>query len=154
MPVTEPHDHNGLAVLTRAQCLDLLRRAVVGRIGLTVGALPTILPVNFALLGEDVVIRTGWGAKLHAATDRQVVCFEVDGFDPPSRTGWSVLATGRAEVVDDPVRLDRVRALGLQSWAPEPRDQFLVLRTELLSGRQIGPRAAAREPILGATASE
>lgn len=139
MSVSQSHDHNGLAVLNRDECLRLLGQAVVGRIGLTVGALPTILPVNFALLGEDVVIRTGWGAKLRAATDHQVVCFEVDGFDRPTHTGWSVLATGRAEVVEDPAQLARVRALALEPWAPAPRDHYVVLRTELLSGRRIGP---------------
>lgn len=139
MPPTEVHDHNGLAVLTRSQCLQLLGQAVLGRIGLTVGALPTILPVNFALLGEDVIIRTGWGVKLRAASDQQVVCFEVDGFDPPTRSGWSVLATGRAEAIDDPTRLERVRALRLEPWASERRDHYVVIHTELLSGRRVRP---------------
>src|SRR6187401_2874753 len=62
-------DRNGLEVLDRAECLRLLSTATLGRIGVQYGALPTVLPVNFVLDGCDIVIRTGRGTKLDAATD-------------------------------------------------------------------------------------
>lgn len=134
-------DRRGLLTVDRDECLELLGRAGVGRVGLTVDALPAILPVNFSLLDGDVVFRTGWGSKLRAAADGQVVCFEVDGFDPADRTGWSVLVIGRSEVLRDRDRVARARALALEPWAPAPRDHFVLVRTEMISGRRIGPRA-------------
>ena len=50
-------DHDGLEVLSRTECLRLLRTAVVGRLALTTGALPTVLPVNFTMHGDDVVFQ-------------------------------------------------------------------------------------------------
>lgn len=141
MSTSQSYDNHGLVVLTRAECLQLLDRAVVGRVGLTVSALPVIFPVNYALLDDDIVVRTGWGTKLRAATHNQVVCFEADGFDPAVREGWSVLATGRAAVVEDPELLARVHALPLEAWAPAPRDHYVLIRAELMSGRRIGPKA-------------
>lgn len=43
--------------LTRAQCLELMATVPVGRIGVSVKALPVILPVNFVLLGENIVFQ-------------------------------------------------------------------------------------------------
>lgn len=43
--------------LTRAQCLELMATVPVGRIGVSVRALPVILPVNFVLLGENIVFQ-------------------------------------------------------------------------------------------------
>ena len=57
-------DSTGLQVLSRAECLALLRDSLVGRVVVTDRALPAAFPVNFALLGEDVVFRTTAGSKL------------------------------------------------------------------------------------------
>lgn len=138
--IDAPEQH-GLSILSRQECLDLLSRAAVGRVGLTVDVLPAIFPVNYTLLGEDVVFRTGWGRKLQAATHHQVVCFEVDGFDSSTREGWSVLLTGRAEVIDDGELLARVSDLPLEPWAGGGRDHYVLIRSELLSGRRVGPGA-------------
>ena len=89
-------DRNGLQVLDRSECLELLRSVPVGRIGVTSGALPTILPVNFLLDGDRVLIRTGRGSKLDAATRNAVVAFEADDVDAFARVGWSVVVTGVA----------------------------------------------------------
>ncbi len=130
-------DRTGLQVLSRAECLALLRQSLVGRVIVTDRALPAAFPVNFALLGEDVVFRTTAGSKLEAASARTVVAFEVDDIDPLRQTGWSVLIQGRAALVDDPVDLARARALPLQPWAPGKRLEFVRIRSELVSGRRI-----------------
>ncbi|MEV0831043.1 pyridoxamine 5'-phosphate oxidase family protein [Nonomuraea rubra] len=59
-------------------------------------ALPAVQPVAFHLDGERIVIRTGIGSKLAAATRNAVVAFEADEFDPEERTGWSVTVIGHA----------------------------------------------------------
>ena len=130
-------DRTGLQVLSRAECLALLRQSLVGRVIVTDRALPAAFPVNFALLGEDVVFRTAAGSKLEAASARTVVAFEADDMDPVRQTGWSVLIQGRAALIEDPVELARARALPLQPWAPGRRLEFVRIRSELLSGRRI-----------------
>ena len=132
-------DRTGLQVLSRAECLALLGRSLVGRVVVTDRALPAAFPVNFALLGEDVVFRTAAGSKLEAASARTVVAFEVDDIDPLRQTGWSVLIQGRSSLVDDPLDLARARALPLYPWAPGQRIEFVRIRSELVSGRRLLP---------------
>jgi hypothetical protein len=60
-------DRNGLEVLGRDESLRLLSSAVLGRIAITSGALPTVLPVNFRWDGRRILFRTGEGTRLSAA---------------------------------------------------------------------------------------
>src|SRR6478735_1772933 len=94
-----PLDHSGLGVLSTEECLDRLRSARVGRIAFVSDGEPVILPVNHGMDGDVVVFRTDAGSKLIAADDEVPVAFEVDGFDPDRRTGWSVLLRGVATSV-------------------------------------------------------
>jgi nitroimidazol reductase NimA-like FMN-containing flavoprotein (pyridoxamine 5'-phosphate oxidase superfamily) len=130
-------DRNGLEVLDRAECLRLLATASLGRIGISSGALPVILPVNFRLVGDTIVFRTASGTKLDAATRGAVVAFEVDAIDPFEHTGWSVMVTGVARRVTDPVELDAVRPQRVARWAPDGEDCVVAVSTEMVSGRRI-----------------
>jgi nitroimidazol reductase NimA-like FMN-containing flavoprotein (pyridoxamine 5'-phosphate oxidase superfamily) len=49
---------DGLEVLSEEECRALLAQCEVGRVAITSGALPSILPVNFALLDGDIVFMT------------------------------------------------------------------------------------------------
>jgi uncharacterized protein len=137
-------DRNGLGILSRAECLELLDTSLVGRVVFTERALPAALPVNFALLGEDVVFRTATGGKLAAALAKAVVAFEVDDVDATLRTGWSVLVQGWAGLLTRPDDLARAHALSLQSWAPGERSHFVRIRSEIVSGRRLIPFEAWR----------
>ena len=140
-------DRNGLEVLGRDESLRLLSSAVLGRIAVSSGALPTILPVNFRYDGRRILFRTGAGSKLSAATDHAVVAFEVDDIDAATQTGWSVMVTGVAREVTDPAELDAARALPLVRWAPGPDHRVVAVRPDLVSGRRIvAPAAAAAAP--------
>ena len=99
--------------LTREESLALLTSMPVGRMVFTQHALPAVLPVNFLVDQGRIVVRTGHGQGLAAAVRGAVVAFEVDDFEAASRQGWSVLVTGRATEVDDPLELERLRALPL-----------------------------------------
>ncbi len=151
-------DRNGLEVLGREECLRLLRTATIGRIGLTADALPSVLPVNFLLVGDRILFRTGQGSKLDAATRNAVVAFEVDDFDVYDRTGWSVVVVGVArDLSDDEVQAiepaDRVR---VARWAPVPEDRMVAVSCELVSGRRIVPGVTAdgRRPIVAHMSEE
>jgi nitroimidazol reductase NimA-like FMN-containing flavoprotein (pyridoxamine 5'-phosphate oxidase superfamily) len=131
-------DRNGLEVLDRDECLRLLSGAVIGRVGVSSGALPRVLPVNFRLDGDRILIRTGRGTKLDAATANAVVAFEVDDIDPVDQTGWSVLVTGVAREVTDAGDLAQLRALPVSRWAPNrPDDRVMAISTEMVDGRRI-----------------
>ena len=106
-----------LEVLDEAECLRLLRREPVGRLGLTASALPVVLPVNFVVDESKLLFATDPGLKLDAAHAGDVACLEIDGYDRWTHTGWSVLATGRLAEITDPARVAKAERLPLQSWA-------------------------------------
>jgi nitroimidazol reductase NimA-like FMN-containing flavoprotein (pyridoxamine 5'-phosphate oxidase superfamily) len=130
-------DRNGLEVLPREECLRLLRRARIGRVAVSVDALPAVLPVNFTVLGDNIVFRTNPGAKLDAALANNVVAFEVDDVDPVYHTGWSVLVQGMAREVSEPEQVAEVRRAPLRAWAGHGRDRFVRIATDNVSGRRI-----------------
>ena len=130
-------DRNGLEVLNREACLRMLSCATLGRIGVTSGALPTILPVNYRLVGDTIVIRTAAGTKLDAATRNTVVAFEVDDMDPFEHTGWSVVVTGVAREVTDIGERALLDHPNVPRWAPEGEDRLVAISIDIVSGRRI-----------------
>jgi len=134
---------SGLEILSTEECQDLLRRATIGRVAVTVGTLPAVFPVNYALLGDDIVFFTGAGTKLRAAVDQAVVAFEVDDFGATPAYGWSVLAVGRATEITDGEPLAGARRLRLRPFAGGDRSHLVRIRPEFLSGRRVctGPVA-------------
>lgn len=126
----------GLEILGEQECRRLLERAHIGRVAVTVGALPAIFPVNYAVHDGDIVFMTGEGTKLRAASRNAVVAFEIDGFDPLTHSGWSVLVVGMTEELTG-VDLDEVVGLPLEPWAGGDRTHYVRLTTEFLSGRRL-----------------
>ncbi len=129
-----------LRELSRARCLELLATAGLGRVGVSLRALPVILPVRYAVIGGRVVFRTAPGSKLTAATRRSVVAFEADRHDPCGAWGWSVLVQGVASEVTDPA----VQAAALQLLPDdlpflhgEPA-RLVAVDISLVSGRSFG----------------
>lgn len=130
-------DHSGLEILGLDDCRTLLGRAEVGRIVFTHHALPAIQPVNFVLHGEHIVFKTSRTSRLFTAVTGAIVAFEVDKVDTASRKGWSVVVVGPARLVTAPAELSELGALPLRSWAPGERDQFIVVRPRLITGRRV-----------------
>ena len=127
---------NGLEILTEEQCMELLGRESVGRVAVSVSALPAIFPVNYQLVDGNVLFLTGEGVKLHAAVEGAVVGFEVDHIDAEHRTGWSVMVVGQARLVaeEDRAAFDDV---SLSPWAGGRRSHLVMLHPEFVSGRRI-----------------
>ena len=131
---------SGVRELSRARCLELLATAIVGRVGVSVRALPVILPVNYLLDGERVIFRTVPGTKLDAAVHRSVVAFEADAHDPDGAWGWSVLIQGVASEISAPADLERARKLLTRTWAflGEGAVRFVSIEPTFMSGRAFG----------------
>jgi uncharacterized protein len=132
-----PAVKNEFTRLDRAECLQLLAGLPVGRLILTVNALPVVRPMNFALVDELIVLRTAAGTTVADKVDDMIVAFEVDDLDPATSTGWSVTVTGRAALVADPATIARYQAVPLVPWAPGVRDQFVTITTELVEGLRV-----------------
>jgi nitroimidazol reductase NimA-like FMN-containing flavoprotein (pyridoxamine 5'-phosphate oxidase superfamily) len=130
-------DRNGLEVMTRSECLDLLGRGAVGRVGISKAALPAVFPVNYWFDGEVIFIKTGAeSALLSVALDDEVVAFEIDEVDQFEHTGWSVLVTGLANAVPIPDESESTAA-PIPRWAPGEGDAIVALTPSFVSGRRI-----------------
>ena len=137
-PASRPTDHAGLAVLSFAECLDLIAGQPVGRIAFARDGDIDVLPVNHCVVDQKVAFRTAGGAKFTAAFWGSVVAFEVDSYDARRRSGWSVLVKGRAERVADEALLARLERTGLRTWSPSaPRAEWVVIRPDEVSGRRL-----------------
>jgi uncharacterized protein len=129
---------NGLELLTEEECRALLCTEVVGRIAVSVGALPAIFPVNYAVVDDDIVFLTGEGLKLRSALENTVVGFEVDSLDPALDYGWSVLVVGVAKEVTAGER-EQLGPVRVSPWAGGDRTHMVRIHPELISGRRIVP---------------
>ena len=130
----------GVEVLPTEECLALLAGDEVGRLAVVVGGRPHILPVNYAIDGDVVVFRTANGTKLDGAS-HAAVAFEVDHFDPATRSGWSVVVHGRAEDVTATERPDvvaRTRSLKIEPWADFNKDHLVRIVAKQITGRRVG----------------
>jgi uncharacterized protein len=138
--------------LPRDQCLELLAAVSLGRIGVSIGALPVILPVNFVLVRDHIVFRTVPGTKLDAAIVRRVVAFEADDHEPDGAWGWSVLVQGVASEIVDPDEVAEVRAVPLSTWPFEngTANRFVRVETTRVSGRRFGRLPALSRSLLPA----
>ena len=99
---------SNVVMLCEQECLELLSQPSVGRIGASVGALPVVLPVNFALVGGSICFRADERSELAHATADAIVAFEVDAYDRDSGTGWSVLVQGKTSEVTNPATISEV----------------------------------------------
>ena len=134
----DSNDRVILEELDRDECLRLLVTAPVGRIAVTIGVMPAILPVNFALVGQHIVIRTVPGTKLDAAVRRAIVAFEVDSYAPDGSSGWSVLVQGHCSEVADPAQRAALAASPPWPWAygDGDADRFVRIDLSFVSGRR------------------
>jgi nitroimidazol reductase NimA-like FMN-containing flavoprotein (pyridoxamine 5'-phosphate oxidase superfamily) len=135
--------------LTYAQCRELLGSGVLGRVAFRDSEGLSVIPVNYSIVNEAVIFRTSAYSTLaqipqtesHDGGRGYDIAFEVDHLEPASRTGWSVLARGHAELVDDEDELAVIK----RTWDPEPwasgsRPVYIRLRFKQLTGRRLGER--------------
>jgi nitroimidazol reductase NimA-like FMN-containing flavoprotein (pyridoxamine 5'-phosphate oxidase superfamily) len=133
-----PTDHAGLEILPFDVCLRLLASVPVGRVGFFADGEMVILPVNHVVEGQDVVFRTARGSKLSAAEGRNLVTFEADEYDERTRSGWSVVVTGRAEVIYEDAEIQRLSQFELHPWVTAVERPFWIrIRASAVSGRAI-----------------
>ena len=128
----------GLEILDESECRRLLKTGYLGRIGVTIEALPAIFPGNYTVHEDSILFCTAPGTKLSMASDRRLVAFEVEGgIDAMYHHGWSVLVVGTAREVDNPGELRRLERHLPTPWAPGQRRRVVRIGIDLISGRRI-----------------
>jgi nitroimidazol reductase NimA-like FMN-containing flavoprotein (pyridoxamine 5'-phosphate oxidase superfamily) len=123
--------------LNQRDCWQLLAGAPVGRIGVLNDSAPEIYPVNHVVDDETIVFRTDPGGKLRGLLRSPAVCYQVDGTDPDTETGWSVLVKGTAREVTQPDVLRRLAELPLRYWALGDKHHWVRIVPAEVTGRRI-----------------
>ena len=127
-----------LARLDRATCLQLLSSRRTGRLAYVARAgVPDVVPVNLAVDGERLLVRSGPGPKLQAAERREVVAVEVDDLDEDTRTGWSVVVAGRARRLHTSEVAALPADLLPEVWARGPRSSVIAIELTRVEGRRL-----------------
>ena len=139
-PAERPRTAHQAVALSRAECLSLLERQAVGRLGFVVDGWASVLPMNYTLDGDEIVVRTGAGTTLSVLRHGAQVSLQVDAFDPVYRSGWSVLVFGYATEVTEDAALSHVRSLGLRSWEGGDKEFWIRIRPQQITGRRL-PKA-------------
>lgn len=123
-------------LLDEEACLSLLHQGWLGRVAVTLGAMPAIFPVNYHADSGSIYFMTGEGTKLAAAVRSAVVAFETDDVDHHDREGWSVLAVGVANEVIDEAELAAMSSR-LHPLPPDERTHLVRISPDFVSGRRI-----------------
>ena len=125
--------------LSQVRCLELLSSAEVGRVALCTDTGPLVWPVNYSMGEDDIVFRTSPYSVLGTMALNRRLAFEVDRIDLDREDGWSVLATGAGEMVEDPDDLALIRTFrDPHPWAGGPaRLLYVRLRWDGLTGREL-----------------
>ncbi|WP_052436353.1 pyridoxamine 5'-phosphate oxidase family protein [Georgenia sp. SUBG003] len=121
--------------LSRDECLSLLRAGVVGWVAFPDDDGASLVPVNYVLHRDEMVVVTSYGTKLAAAAHDRVMSFGLGEFDVPSRSGWSVVVRGRSHLVgDDLVNPDLPPG---NSWALTGTGIRIAIELDQVSGRRV-----------------
>lgn len=125
----------GAQDLSDVECQELLTTAHVGRLSLTMRALPVVLPVNYGYLGGNVILALGDGAARRASSLGNIVGFGVDNANL-SEPFWTVVVIGRANEITDPTACAEYRRLGLtaQTDGTASESHYMQLTPDIMTG--------------------
>jgi hypothetical protein len=121
------------------ECLQLLGAGVFGRIAFCTPRGPEMMPINYTTVDGEILMRTS--AESHAAhyVDGAPLLFETDYVNYERWYGWSVIARGIGESVDEEHLTTAERSVPEpQPWARRGEPLWVRLRWTELTGRRIG----------------
>lgn len=126
--------------LPTSRCRQLLGQEEVGRIAWTAAHGPELFPVSYVYHDGMIIFRTSPYGVLSELVRPTDVVFEVDELDHIRRTGWSVIARGRAAAIPPPSGQDELwAAYRAQPWADGTRSLVIGIEVRQLGGRSFGP---------------
>ncbi len=149
-------DRRGSVVLSEDACLRHLEGAATttgtGRIAINGARSPYVIPVNFTLIEDKIVIRLGKGFAAYSL-DGKAVTFEADEVAPTRHSGWSVVVEGVARILP----YEDVARLGSNLPAPivtVPGVRVFEISPFKVTGRAVEPDLRGERRDLAARSTE
>jgi len=131
-----PGHDSETVILSRQQCLARLSSRGVGRVGVSMDALPVILPVQFRVVDDSILFATTRNTRLDTATTGAVIAFQADAYDATDDVWWSVLLQGKATSVGEPEDEAGIGPPTSGLWSSSGAEsRFLRLGTDNMRGR-------------------
>jgi nitroimidazol reductase NimA-like FMN-containing flavoprotein (pyridoxamine 5'-phosphate oxidase superfamily) len=126
---------DGAFALNEAECHDRLATATVGRVSVTIRALPIIVPVSYGYLGGSVILSMANGPAQRAVALGHVIALGVDNANL-DEAQWAILIIGQATAITDPTARTEYQRLGLTAHADSATaaSHYLQLRPDIISG--------------------
>lgn len=138
-PDTAVEGPGALTRLSEPECLELLGSRSLGRLAyIARHGTPDIVPVNYAVRGRKVLVRSGVGPKLQAAERGEQLALEADDIDESTHAGWSVIVVGPARRLSDSEQAELPEGELPQTWAKGPRSAVVELTVRRVAGRRLG----------------
>jgi nitroimidazol reductase NimA-like FMN-containing flavoprotein (pyridoxamine 5'-phosphate oxidase superfamily) len=123
--------------LTTYECRKLIAPGGIGRLALVTVSGPIVLPVNYAMIAECVVIKCEPGSTI-ADHANDSVAFEVDHIDEALGQAWSVLVRGQAHPVLQPAERHNIEAgPAPHPWPQGEHELYVRIVPERITGRRI-----------------
>jgi hypothetical protein len=111
------------------ECWELLATASVGRLALSVRALPVIVPVQYYVDGRKLAVCLRHHQLPERSLNEVIIAFAADAIDPATRAGWSVQVQGRSVI---PRWLDLDTACGRPTAG-----QIVVIEPGAITGHRV-----------------
>ncbi|WP_340538856.1 pyridoxamine 5'-phosphate oxidase family protein [Nocardioides sp. GXZ039] len=136
--------------LTPEQSWGLLVGESFGRLAYRLIEEVHVVPVNYAVEGARLLIRTAAGGKLFGAALGTDAALEIDWHDEGD--AWSVVARGRLRRLEEDEVAEADPAVGLP-WVSTPKNEIIELLPEEVTGRRFrlhrpGPGRSPGRPHL------
>jgi nitroimidazol reductase NimA-like FMN-containing flavoprotein (pyridoxamine 5'-phosphate oxidase superfamily) len=125
---------DGLEPISLRECEERLRAGGVGILAMLGTPAPRLRPVNFAVHERWLLIRTGEGRILEAASRGEPASFVVSEVDRLEHTGWSVVVSGKLATREASPELS---AVPLRPWARADKGRLVALSIDEVSGRRL-----------------
>lgn len=126
-----------IEVLSADTCRQLLGEVPVGWLAHCTDQGVHMVPVNFSLHAEEIILRASYGETLDAAVHGRTMTFAVSEFDAETRTGWSVTVRGTAHLLGDDLVNPGLPTV--EPWAEPERTVPIGLPLTTISGRRVWP---------------
>ena len=126
-----------LVELPPFDCWRLLGSAEIARIAWHGPHGVTVVPVNYTIAEGALWFRTNPYSALARECGGAHVAVEVDSLDPGSRSGWSVVIRGVAELFEAQETPEPLAELRI--WPAGVRNVFIRLEPAEVSGRKLLP---------------
>jgi len=135
--------------LNLSECRRLLDSERLGRIAISVAALPVVVPVFYRIVGDRIAFGVE-AESLFAALSDNVVAFEVDHVDQETNVGWTVLVVGRSRPAPD-LSLSAFSFPGFQLSPTSPfppLERLIGITMDRISGQETIERDVDHAPAL------